>query len=135
MHDTFEEGNGMLVGRKRGDKTRGYGPGVTWNCPTDAEIGNRRMDCDMKWLGGTISTGPATDVVRHVNGMTGAVTWDVTLDVRDALTDGETEARWLIRKARERQRGKVGYYSKEGAAAANDLSKAPRLLLEFGDEG
>jgi hypothetical protein len=42
-----------------------------------------------------------------------------------------TEIQWLIKKAQEFRRGKVVFYSKEGAAELGEMTKAPRLELEF----
>ena len=98
--------------------TRGSGPGVTWNCAADAEIANQATDCDPRWNGGTF--GPATaPSVPHVNGLSGAVSWDVTDDVLAGASA------WLIKKTAEGQSGEVFYFSKEGSA-----SDGPRLILE-----
>ncbi len=55
----------------------------------------------------------------------------MTLDVQAALANGDSEIQWLIKKAREFSRGKAVFYSKEGAAEPRDMTKAPRLELEF----
>jgi hypothetical protein len=119
----FAEGNGQNAGVPGSQSTRGSGPGVTWNCATDAEIANQATDCNPRWNGG--SFGPATaPSVLHVNGLTGEVSWDVTDDVLAGASA------WLIKKTSERQPGRVSYHSKEGAAAAGDPDLAPRLILE-----
>ena len=95
---------------------------MTWNCATDDEIGNQQPNCDPTWDGGTF--GPATaPPVLHVNGLTGEVEWDVTLDVLAGASA------WLVKKTNEGPTGKVKYYSREGAVAVGDPSLAPRLVL------
>ena len=114
----FAEGNGQNAGVPGAQSTRGSGPGVTWRCAKDAEIANQATDCDPRWNGGTF--GPATaPSVLHVNGLSGAVSWDVTDDVLAGASA------WLIRKTAEGQSGQVSYFSKEGSASAG-----PRLILE-----
>ena len=76
----FAEGNGQNAGVPGSQSTRGTGPGVTWRCAVDAEIANQATDCDPTWNGGTFGPATAAPVV-HVNGLSGAVSWDVTLDV------------------------------------------------------
>ena len=49
----FAEGNGQNAGVPGAQSTRGSGPGVAWNCATDAEIANQATDCDPRWNGGT----------------------------------------------------------------------------------
>ena len=68
----------------------------------------------------------ATDALI-TNGLTGEVNWDVTQDVLDGAGFG-----WLIKNAKRGRKGNVRFYSKEGAAAAGDLSLVPRLILEYG---
>jgi hypothetical protein len=119
----FAEGNGRAAGLPLSQATRGSGAGVTWNCATDAEIANQRTDCDSRWNGG--SFGPANAApVLHVNGLSGAVSWDVTTDVAAGVTA------WLLKKTDERQPGRVSYFSRAGAEAAGDPDLAPRLVLE-----
>ena len=106
----FAEGNGQNAGVPGAQSTRGSGPGVTWNCAADAEIANQATDCDPRWNGGTF--GPATaPSVPHVNGLSGAVSWDVTDDVLAGASA------WLIKKTAEGQSGEVFYFSKEGSAS------------------
>jgi hypothetical protein len=122
--EVFAEGNGKHAGLPRGASTRGTGPGATWNCAIDAEIANPQTDCAPGWNGGT--SGPATAApVVHVNGLSGPVEWDVTLDVQQGATA------WLVKKTNERLTGKVWYYSREGAVDAWDPAVAPQLMLEF----
>ena len=79
------------------------------------------------WLGGDFIAGPVTDAVDHVDGQTGQVTWDVTLDVLQALA--KIEVNWLVRFANESANGMVKYYSKEGAAQNQNYSLGPQLVL------
>ena len=41
----FDEGNGRTFGVPAGERTRGGGPGVTWECSSDAEIADVSTDC------------------------------------------------------------------------------------------
>ena len=93
---------------------RSSGPGVTWNCATDQNIQNLKMDCsgEERWNGGRFGAASGPGVV-HTNGLMGEVVWDVTAD----LVAG-AELGWLLKKENERELGFVQYYSKEGAAAA-----------------
>lgn len=119
---SFAEGNGMLASSR--PKTRGTGPGVTWNCATDTEIANKTTDCSPKWTGGDF-VALATDSVVHTNATTGTVTFDVTADVIAG------RAGWLVKKQDESSIGKVEYFSREGAAALANPSLAPRIELDF----
>jgi hypothetical protein len=55
----------------------------------------------------------------------------VTVDVQAALAEPATTIQWLIRKTLEHGMGQAVFYSKEGAADMGDVTKAPRLELEF----
>lgn len=69
--------------------------------------------------------------------------WDVTADVQAALARGATEVSWILAKVqgeptkRDRSRGRVRYFSKEGAAYWIEKGVpgagllAPRLVLDF----
>jgi hypothetical protein len=68
--------------------------------------------------------------------------WDVTADVRDALTRGAAEVSWILRKVpgertgRDHSRGRVRYFTREGAGYWIDKGVpgagqlAPRLVLD-----
>ena len=119
----FAEGNGQNAGVPGSQSTRGSGEGVTWKCEVDTEIANQKADCDPKWDGGLF--GPATALpVLHVNGLLGAVSWDVTDDVLAGATA------WMVKKTEEGPNGKALYYAREGASDVGDVSLAPTLLLE-----
>ncbi|MBI3250186.1 MAG: SBBP repeat-containing protein [Deltaproteobacteria bacterium] len=123
----FVEGNGV-----KGSE-RGSGPGVTWQCATDAEIGNDRADCDALWQGGTTALGPTTDQTLHFSRLPSGkeVEWDVTADVQEAFAEGKAQVSWLLKK-KDREPGRVAYYSREGSlAAVGNASVAPRLFLWF----
>ncbi len=128
--ENFDEGNGKRYGFPKRERLAGDGRGVTWNCSSDTNIANRKINCDVPWLGGDLVTGPVTAEVLHVDGQTGQVTWDVTLDVLQALANGKSEVSWLLRFANESANGMVKYFSKEGAVEQNDDSLAPRLVIE-----
>ena len=128
--ENFDEGNGKRYGVPKSERLAGDGRGVTWNCSSDTNIANRRRNCDVPWLGGNLVAGPVTAEVMHLDGQTGQVTWDVTLDVLQALANEETEVNWLVRFANESANGIVEYFSKEGAVEQNDNSLAPSLVIE-----
>jgi hypothetical protein len=119
----FAEGDGQNAGVPGSESTRGSGPGVTWRCAADAEIANQATDCDPRWDGGTFGMANAPSVT-HFNGLSGEVSWDVTLDVQAGASA------WLLKKTAEGQAGQVSYHSKEGAEAADGPDLAPRLILE-----
>lgn len=127
----FTEGNGKWLDLPSGTRTRGNGPGVTWSCATDNEIGNSAANCATQWNGGAAAAGPASAMVLHGNGLTGAVQWDVTADVLQALAEGAPSIQWLIRQANESQPGRAVYHSVDGAAALGDADVAPTLTVEF----
>jgi len=123
--ESFAEGNGMIAKvTPQSAKTRGTGSGVTWNCAIDNEISDHSADCVQLWNGGTF--GPATaPSVLHVNGLTGQVEWDVTIDAQAGTSE------WLIKKTLEGAGGKVRYYSREGALEAGNPDLAPTLIVDF----
>jgi hypothetical protein len=134
LSELFTEGNGSNSAPKTADRIRGSGPGVTWNCATDEEVGNQRTDCTANWHGGLTVAVAATDSVSHTNKLKneGTVEWDVTEDVLAAIQEGQGEVAWLVKKEREGSPGSVTYYSKEGSLSiVGDLSVAPRLVLSF----
>jgi len=123
----FIEGNGQNLGVPNPESTRGEGAGVTWNCAEDADVSNQAPDCQSQWDGGIYGPPTAPPVV-HVNGLTGDVSWDVTIDVQAGATNS-----WIVRKTNEGQPGFVEYYSREGSMAAfGNLSAAPRLVILTG---
>jgi hypothetical protein len=123
----FAEGDGQNAGVPGSQSTRGNGPGVTWNCATDAEIANQATDCDPEWDGGDF--GAVADSVVHLNGLSDEVSWVVTLDVEAGASA------WLLKKTNEGQPGRVSYHSKESAEAAGDPDLAPRLIFEGEPQG
>jgi len=127
----FTEGNGKWLDLPSGVRDRGRGPGVTWNCATDNEIGNSAANCATQWNGGSTVAAPASAMVLHTNGRTGAVEWDVTGDVRQALAAGAPSIQWLIRRANESQPGRAVYHSADSAAALGDADLAPTMTIEF----
>jgi hypothetical protein len=120
---TFAEGNGWNVG----GNAQGSGAGVTWKCATDDDISNSATNCGAVWDGGSFAVSTAASVI-HTNGMTGEVSFDVTQDVA-ALGTGALEAVFLVKKENEGQSGEVEYFSREAAAAAGNMSLAPKLIL------
>jgi hypothetical protein len=133
LSDSFTEGNGFLWKAKGPNKTRGNGPGVTWNCATDAEISNRQENCIQHWTLALDNITAQTASVLHTDTLTegDVVVWDVTADIKDAVDNGATAIQWLVKPAEQRS-GQVVYYSKEGSQAIEGhLGAAPHLLLAF----
>ena len=127
----FAEGNGQWFDLPGNSRTRGNGPGVTWNCAVDGEIADMMADCGTPWNGGSTAAGPASATALHTNGLTGPVEWDVTADVVEALSNNAASIQWLIRRAVEGQNGHAIYHSKEGAAALSNPGLAPTLEFDF----
>jgi hypothetical protein len=126
----FAEGNGRWFDVPSGSRTRGNGPGVTWNCAADTEISSTVAECPTAWNGGSSVARPASASALHRSGLTGAVQWDVTADVLEALSERVTSIQWLIRRAVESQNGRAVYHSKDGAALLGNLELAPTLTFE-----
>lgn len=127
----FAEGNGQWFDVPSSRRTRGAGPGVTWNCAVDSEIANAANNCDTSWNGGSAAAGPASASVLHTNGLTGVVEWDVTADVLQALSEHATSIQWLIRRDVDNGNGRAIYHSTDGAAALGKPDLAPTLTFEF----
>ena len=124
LSQSFTEGNGRTFKIPVDQTTtRGSGPGVTYNCATDAEVANEATDCSPQWNAGSSVAGPATAGVLFDASRSGQVTWDVTSDV-----SGGTSG-WLVKKNVEFDDGRVEFHSREGAAVAGDAELAPRLLM------
>ncbi len=120
----FSEGNGRVQGVAKVDSALGEGPGVTWNCAVDPFIEAPQQNCQSRWNGGLFGPATAAPAIQ-ANGQIGQVAWDVTADVQAGASA------WLIKKTREDEGGRVKYYAREGAAAAGDMTLAPRLLITF----
>lgn len=127
----FAEGNGKWLDLSPAVRDRGNGLGVTWSCATDTEIGNSATNCTTQWNGGATAAAAASAMVLHVNGLSGAVEWDVTEDVVQALLAGAPSIQWLLRRANESQPGRASYHSAEGAATLGDAALAPTMTVEF----
>ena len=127
----FAEGNGQWFGMPSSSRTRGTGPGVTWNCAVDTQIGNNAANCGTPWNGGSTVAGAASARAVHTNGLTGPVEWDVTADVLQALSENATSIQWLIRREAENDNGSALYHSTDGAAALGNPDLAPTLTVEF----
>ncbi|MCK5200008.1 MAG: hypothetical protein KAR21_16735, partial [Spirochaetales bacterium] len=94
-------------------------------CAIDEDISNKKPDPGVLWNGGDFTDAAGPPVI-HTREMTGEVSWDVTQDLLNSLFYG-----WIIKKDSDGQNGKIGYYSKEGAAAAGNMNLAPKLILEY----
>ncbi|MEK6968500.1 MAG: Ig-like domain-containing protein, partial [Nanoarchaeota archaeon] len=122
VNQSWVEGNGWITGKN--PSLRGIGSGITWSCAIDTDISNNKADCKPTWDGGVVAL-PSAPGVLHTNSIKGEVKWDVTQDIRDGASYG-----WMIKIKNESANGDVIYYSREGALAAGNLSKAPRLEIE-----
>lgn len=138
------EGNGQSTGLPASGIYLGDGSGVTWNLANDVNTSDSKGTKVKKvpqqnWNGGELLMGDATAPgVRHENGLTGKVSWDVTADViygvngwiikvRDEDEPAQTAER--RRLGYDPFRGSVDYYSKEGAAALLGEVDPPMLEL------
>ena len=146
LTEDFVEGNGLQALMPPDQAVRGTGEGATWNSPADPNVADARAPRAPRWDGGAFlrAGGPT---VRHVNQMTGPVSFDVTADVREGRSG------WLLRISREDDgcggdrdddddvgggrrlgfeqfRGAVEYYSREGASLV-DAGLGPQLVITF----
>jgi hypothetical protein len=101
---------------------------VTWNCATDANISNKRADCNSKWNGANF----APEIIDSET-ITSATlnTWiefDVTENVQSILDGNSENYGWLIKKSNENNSGRIAFASSEHV----DDSIRPQLVLEFG---
>ena len=124
----FEEGNGQFKALPWDQRDPGSGPGVTWRCALDGEIGDRRPnDCLEPWAsgqgGGDIAEGLADPVV-----VTDRVTTMVRFDVTDDVLSGFDS--WAVKKALEAGAGELLFHSREGAADVGERRLAPSLVLQ-----
>ena len=115
----FEEGNGINTGPESG-QFRGTGAGATWACSADQDISNDKLDCSRRDRSqGARRRGKTVDRVRITNDLTGTVTFDVTRNVQNGLTQ------WLI-QVDGKKRGSIVFFSQEGAG------QAPQLVITTG---
>ncbi len=126
----WTEGNGANFVPKNLDeddeptKNRGTGPGVTWACSTDANISNKKTDCNPKWNGGNFA-GAITDSEIITSATSGWIEFDVTVDVNSIIAQHEGNFGWLIKKSNEGNSGRIAFASSEHA----DPSIQPQLVL------
>jgi hypothetical protein len=105
--------------------------GVTWRCPNDLDLSNKRPD-GPRWKMGTADEEAcayeptATSVVTHTNDTSGWVKYDVTADLEGFLAGTHELPGWILRLVRESRSGGVCYDSRESATA----SLAPYLEIE-----
>lgn len=102
-------------------------PGVTWNCATDQNIINNRLDCPSSWSGGLdnhkfgqVSSAPWV----QTSNMTGKVYWTVTDDIKAGIHT------WIIKKTFP-EMGQVEYYSREGALKMHNITLSPHIIITF----
>ncbi len=93
----------------------GYAHGATWNCAEDTDVSNAVPDCATQWNGGTYDS-TIISSVRHQNGTTGWISFDVTDDVR-SIVQGGSHYGWLVRKRNWTDSGSVDYTSIQGTSA------------------
>lgn len=134
LDDGFEdwaEGNGNNYPTPKNPK--GTGSGVTWNCSTDTNIANEKPDCtgiDRWKTGGKKYQGPLRGPAIQTNDMLDGtkIVFDVTADVQAGL--GPQDTKFMSFFIQVKGLGSVAYYSKEGAAAAGNLSYVPMLVVD-----
>jgi DNA-binding beta-propeller fold protein YncE len=148
----WSEGNGanlrpsnLTNAQFRPFENRGDGAGATWDCAVDTEIHNQSTDCSSPWNGGAYVAGPTASVTifkyfagnNNLPSTTATLGWvdfDVTTDVSQCLSNGESFCGWLIRKTLENQPGHLEFATKEGAAALYNgqvgESVAPQLIVQ-----
>lgn len=102
-------------------RTKGSGVGATWRCARDRAIQNATADCTDRWNGGTL--GSLSDSLLLTDSDTGEVSFDVTDDVVAGVSS------WIVKKSDEDARGRVTFYSHEGAVGQMNEDLAPRLDL------
>jgi hypothetical protein len=118
LSDAFEEGDGNSAA---GD--RGAGPGATWHCAVDAEVGDNVEECLLDWTklrraGGARGARPAPGSPERL----------AVFDVADHVSNGISA--WIVESLDRRPlRESFGYVSREGADALDDLALAPTLVL------
>ena len=147
------EGNGRFSGLPLIQTSADTGDGATWHAiepvvkkeeppkdkPKKGEKPKKpKPPAPIKWDGGTLLMGPASDGVLHVNGLDGLVSWNVTNDVSNGINA------WIVKLRDEHDpantpglrklgfdpfRGSVDYYSREGAA--NDIGNVFPPMLEL----
>jgi hypothetical protein len=120
VRDAFEEGGGNAA-----VDDPGAGPGATWNCAVDAEIGDEFADCLVDWtkrrrFGSPREERPARSTQESAG--------PIVFDVGDHVLAGITA--WIIEPFDRRPWPKsFGYVSRERAEELGDLSLAPTLVL------
>jgi hypothetical protein len=135
----WSEGNGfndkpasMTLSQFNVLKTRGNGPGVTWNCATDAEINNQQTNCSPQWKGATFSSTPTATITifkdhppTHTVKTVGWIEFDVKSDLQKFLSNTAPNYGWIVKKTQEGATGLVEFTSDEGTA------NKPELVLVF----
>jgi hypothetical protein len=118
--DAFFEGNGNVAAGETG-----MGPGATWNCAIDAEVGDDVTECMVDWTAlRRFSVPPEERPALSVQETSGPLVFDVGDHVGSGITA------WLIEPFdRRAARGGLGYVSREGADAVGELALAPTLVL------
>jgi hypothetical protein len=130
----WSEGNGYNSDAPNGQQRRGTGAGATWDCGIDSNIANQQDDCNgtTRWEMGKPNQPElhpwdptVTASALITNGLTGAVTFDVTTDVQKWLAGTAANDGWIIMKQEEGQNGLVSFGSRESGA------NAPVLVITY----
>lgn len=144
----WAEGNGINNEVPNRFRSRGTGPGVTWNMALDLNINNGRMDPGVPWEMDKKGPNPWDAALSGqsmiLNGTEAGTEfeWDVSADVRNWLSGQEpVNAGWIIKKTNARQAGKILFCSREydafvtahpdQATVSTPGLHAPRLVIEY----
>jgi hypothetical protein len=151
----FEEGNGVwdrYVVKLEFPKPRGLqvmplhatGLATTFACPTDLLADNSKPECPLEWNGALdMASDAVSQPITVYNNMPVVdglqyVSFDVSDDFIDQLSNGNEKARYLVKKRYEGSvgndnaisRGRMYFFSKEGAVYYGDTRKTPKLIVE-----
>lgn len=125
----WAEGNGFVD--QGSPPNRGTGSGATWACAVDADISDQGKDCSgaTEWEMGKPNEPqlhpwrePATATVLITNGLTGAVSFDVTSDVQAFLSGSAQNSGWIVKKDLEGPSGQVQFARARPRAARGSIS-------------
>jgi hypothetical protein len=119
LAEGFAEGNGAAWNLPPPGQKSSI-PGVTWNCPTDTNLGNQASDCVEIWSGGEF--GAVIDSVLITNDTVGTIQFDLTTWVNANVGQ---PLRFLIKKDNDGAPGRIDMSSREGSGTAPKITVAP----------